>query len=224
MADFEVYVPRVRNDRGVIGLGPKEFLASDIRAINKALKDIDPELQRQFKRDAKDVGKVAQSIVQPALPTVAPLSGMNYSGGRYGWNNQQTKKGRVAPTKVAVSFRTSMGKDARKMGLQTTSLVSVRVVAPMTVISDIAGRSGSWTGRGYKGSGYSRSYTDRYGNLRRHKLNGQGENLIKVLEARGGGRGSRYAWRAFESQQGRLSAEVLAIVQKYSTIANRKFR
>jgi len=171
-------------------------------------------------RDAKDVGKVGQSLVQPALPTVAPLSGMNYSGGFFGWNNQQSKKGRVPPTRVSVSFRTSQGKDAKAMGLQTTSLVSVRVVAPMTAITDIAGRSGKSVGKGFKGTGYSRPYTDRYGNIRRHKLNGQGEALIRGL----GGRGSRYAWPAFESQQGRLSAEVLAIVQKYSIIANRKFK
>jgi hypothetical protein len=219
MADFEVYVPRVRNDRGIIGVSARDYLASDIRAINKALIAINPELRTQFLRDAKAVGKEAESIVKPALPTSAPLSGMNFRG-KYGWNTQQTKKGRVPATKVAVSFKTSQGKNARFMGLQTTSLVSVRVAGPMTAISDIAGRSGSWVGKGDKGSGYSRPYRDRYGNIRIHKLNGQGQAMIAGL----GGRGSRYAWPAFESSQGRLAKSVLAVVERYAAIANRKFK
>jgi hypothetical protein len=106
------------------------------------------------------------------------------------------------------------------MGLQTPSLVSVRVVAPMTVIADIAGRSGSWVGKGNKSLGMSRPYKDRYGNIRIHRLNGQGEAMIAGL----GGRGSRYAWPAFESNQGRLSDNVFAVVEKYAAIANRKFK
>jgi hypothetical protein len=218
MTDFEVYVPRVRNDRGIIGVTSRDFLASDIREINRALIAIDPELRKQFMRDAKAVGKEAQSLVQPALPKIAPLSGMN-TRGNYGWNNQMTKKGRVPATRVSVSFKTSQGKNARMMGLQTTSLVSVRVVAPMTAISDIAGRSGKSVGRGDKGSGYSKPYTDRYGNIRRHKLNGQGQAMIDGL----GGRGSRYAWPAIESSKARLEASVRDVVQKYVQIANRRF-
>lgn len=219
MSDFEVYVPRVRNDRGIIGVSARDFLASDIRAINKALIEINPQLRTQFMRDAKAIGQEGASIVKPALPSSAPLSGMD-TRGNYGWNNQMTKKGRVPATRVSVSFKTSQGKDARFMGLQTTSLVSVRAVAPMTAITDIAGRSGSWVGKGNKGSGYSKPYKDRYGNIRIHKLNGQGQAMIAGL----GGRGSRYAWPAFESSQGRLSNSVLAVVEKYSAIANRKFK
>jgi hypothetical protein len=219
MADFEVYVPRVRNDRGIIGVGTNDFLAADIRAINRALKEINPELRTQFMRDAKAIGAEAASLVKPALPTTAPLSGMN-TRGNYGWNNQMTKKGRVPATKVAVSFKTSQGKNAKMMGIETTSLVSVRVPAPMTAISDIAGRSGSWVGKGNKGSGYSKPYTDRYGNIRVHKLNGQGEAMIRGL----GGRGSRYAWPTIESRKPALEAQVREVVEKYAAIANGKFK
>ena len=221
MADFEVYVPRVRNDRGVIGVSARDFLASDIRGIQRALKEINPELRTQFMREAKSVGKDAASIVKPALPTAAPLSGMNYRGGRYGWDNQKTGKGvKVKANQVTVAFRTSQGKDAKKMGLQTTSLVSVKAMAPMTSIVDIAGRSNSWTGKGFKGSGMSRVYRDRYGNLRQHRLNGQGEAMISRL----GGRGSRFAWPAFQGHQKVLSDRVFAVVEKYAAIANRKFK
>lgn len=218
MADFEVYVPRVRNNRGIIGLSSGDFLASDIRAINRALKEIDPSLRKEFMREAKAIGQEGASLVKPALPPTAPLSGMN-TNGRFGWNNQMTKKGRVDATKVAVNFRTSQGKNARKMGLQTTSLVSVRVVAPMTAIADIAGRSGNQVGKGFEDSGYSKPYRDRYGNIRRHKLNGQGEAMISGL----GGRGSRFAWPSLIDRKAELEAKVQAVVKKYEAIANRKF-
>jgi hypothetical protein len=217
MADFEVYVPRVRNDRGIIGLTSGDFLASDIRAINRALKEIDPALRTEFMREAKAVGQKAASLVKPALPPTAPLSGMN-TNGRFGWNNQMTKKGRVAATKVAVNFRTSQGKNAKKMGLQTTSLVSVRVVAPMTAIADIAGRSGNQVGKGFEDSGYSKPYRDRYGNIRRHKLNGQGEAMIREL----GGQASRYAWPSLIDRKNDLEQEVREIVKKWSIVANRR--
>jgi len=216
MADFEVYVPTARNDRGIVGVGPNDFLASDIRKLQAALKEIDPELRKQFMRDAKSVGKEGQSIVKPALPTTAPLKGMNTQGA-YGWNNQQRKGKRVAPNAVEVRFRTASGGNTRGM---TTSLVSLRVVAPMTVISDIAGRSGSWIGKGNKGSGYSRPFTDRYGNIKRYKLNGQGEAMVSAL----GGRGSRYAWPAIISRKASLESKVQQIVEKYVAIANGKFK
>lgn len=216
MSDFEVYVPRVRNDRGIVGVGANDFLASDLRKLQRMLKDIDPELRKQFMRDAKSVGKEAESIVKPALPSSAPLSGMK-TNGAYGWNSQERKGKRVAPNKTEVRFRTATGGNTAG---GTSSLVSVRVVAPMTVIADIAGRSGSWIGKGDKGSGYSKPYTDRYGNITRHRLNGQGEAMVSSL----GGRGSRYAWPAIEGRKGSLESKVQDVVEKYSAIANGKFK
>jgi hypothetical protein len=217
MGDFEVYVPRVRNDRGIVGVGKNDFLASDLRNLQRVLKEINPELRTQLVRDAKAVGKEAESIVKPALPTASPLSHKRPSHGAYGWDTQTRKGKRVAPNKTEVRFRTASGGNTRGM---TTSLVSLRVVAPMTVIADIAGRSGSWVGKGNKGSGYSRPYTDRYGNIKRHKLNGQGEGLLKGL----GGKGSRYAWPALEGRKAVLESKIQKIVEKYSDIANRKFK
>jgi hypothetical protein len=215
MADFEVYVPRVLNDRGIIGVGTNDFLASDLRKLQRVLKEIDPELRRQLVRDAKAVGKEAESIVKPKLPVDSPFSNKRPSQGAYGWNTQERKGKRVAPNKTEVRFRTATGGNTAG---GKTSLVSVRVVAPMTVIADIAGRSGDWTGKG-NGSGYSRPYADKYGNIRRHKLNGQGEAMIAKL----GGQGSRYAWPALEGRKAELESKVQDVVQKYQEIANRRF-
>ena len=181
------------------------------------MKEIDPDLRKQFMRDAKTIGRQAEQLIKPMLPTTAPLSGMNYSGGRLGWNSQVGKSGVVAANKTMVQFRTATGGNTRG---GTSSLVSVKVVAPMTVIADIAGRSGSRVGRGSKGDGFSAAFTDRYGNLVRHRLNGQGEGMISKL----GGRGSRFAWPAIEQHKSQLEADVEAIVKKYVEIANRGYK
>jgi hypothetical protein len=216
MANFEVYVPRVRNDRGITGVGANDFLASDIRNLQKSLKNIDPDLRKEFLREAKSIGRTAEQLIKPAIPSVAPLSGMD-TNGNYGWNNQQTKRGRVTANKTMVQFRTSTGSNTRG---GTTSLISVKVMGPMTVIADIAGRSGSYVGRGDKGSGFSKPYRDRYGNIRRHKINGQGDAMIRGL----GGRGSRYAWPAIINHKRELEVSVEAVIKKYVEIVNRGYK
>jgi hypothetical protein len=219
MSALSILIPKSRSDRSLKGLKTTDILVSDVRLLQKRLREIDPELRKQLVRDAKAVGKKAQSIIKPAIPPTAPLSGMMKSQGSFGWNTQSYKGKPIPANTTQVRFRTSSGGQAK-----ITSLVSVRVPAPMTVIADMAGRSGTYVGKGYKGSGYSRTYTDRWGNLRRHRLNGQGENLIEVLEARGGGRGSRFLWPAIEREIPALKAEVQKIINDYIVIVNRKFK
>jgi len=209
MSEFSVSIDET-------AIGANDFLASNVRALQRRLKEIDPELRKQLMRDAKAVGKKAESIIKPALPPVAPLSGMN-GNGAYGWNSQTKGGKRLAANKTSVQFRTATGGNTRG---GTTSLVAVKVLAPMTVISDIAGRSGNSVGAGMKGSGYSRPYRDKYGNIKRHKLNGQGEAMIAKL----GGRGSRYAWPAIVGRKAALESEVAAVIDKYTAIANRGFK
>ena len=215
MSLFSIFIPKSRSDRSIVGLNRTDILVSDVRLLQKRLREIDPELRKQLVRDAKGVGKKAQSIIKPAIPSTAPLSGMMKSRGSFGWNTQ-SYKGKPTPANTTqVRFRTSSGGGAR-----VTSLVSVRVPAPMTVIADMAGRSGSYVGKGFKGTGYTRTYTDRWGNLRRHRLNGQGEAMIQGL----GGRGSRFLWPAIEQQRPALDKEVQQIINKYIVIVNRKFK
>ena len=213
MADFEVFVPRVINNRGTIGIGAKDVLVSDARALQKRLMEIDPDLRKQLMREAKAVGRVAESAIKSAIPTVSPLRATN-SGGRMSWDHQVTGKGQsVAANKTMVQFRTS-----RSSSIAVTSLVSVKVMAPMTVVADIAGRSGNAIGRGYRGSGYTRPFM-RNGVMVTMRLNGQGEGMIKKL----GSKGSRYAWPAIEQDKARLESEVRVVLEKYIAIANRGF-
>jgi hypothetical protein len=213
MADFEVYVPRVINNRGTIGIGSKDILVSDIRDLQRRLRDIDPDLRKQLMRDAKTVGKQAESAIKSAIPSTSPLR-LSNSRGRLAWDHQVNAKGVAMPAdKTMVQFRTS-----RSGSSAVTSLVSVKVMAPMTVIADIAGRSGRAIDKGYKNSGYSRPFM-RNGVQVRMKLNGQGAGMIRKL----GGGASRFAWPAIEKDKVRLESEVRAIINRYTKIANRSF-
>jgi hypothetical protein len=215
MSLFSIFIPKSRSDRSIVGLNRTDILVSDVRLLQKRLREIDPELRKQLVRDAKGVGKKAQSIIKPAIPPTAPLSGMMKSRGSFGWNTQSYKGKPIPANTTQVRFRTSSSGGAR-----VTSLVSVRVPAPMTVIADLAGRSGTYVNKGYKETGYSRPYTDRWGNLRRHRLNGQGQAMIDGL----GGRGSRFLWPSIVRQRPALDKEVQQIINNYIEVVNRKFK
>jgi hypothetical protein len=223
--DVTVYIPTFVRNRSQFGIGQKDILVSDIRDLQKRLREIDPELRKQLVRDAKSVGKKADDIIKPALRSIQPLSGMvnPNNQGRMAWNRQQAKTGKslraVRPDTTQVQFRTSTGERARKSGIQTTSLVRVRVLAPLSVIMDMAGRGGGrYFNKGYQNSGYTRPFM-RDGKQVRMRLNGQGRGMINQLNASA----SRYVWPAIESRKPMLEAEVKSIIQRYEVIASRRF-
>lgn len=224
--EFRIEVPILVRNKSMFGLGDRNINVRDLRALQKQLREIDPELRKQLVRDAKAIGKKADNeIVQPALSSITPLSGMTKGGnnGRLAWSHQVAKIGSqtrsVKYNTTQVQFRTSTGSMARSMGRKTTSLVRIRVLAPMTVISDIAGRSGKAVDKGYKGSGYTREFM-RDGQMVRMRLNGQGRAMISRL----GGRGSRYVWPALISHKDRLERAVREVLVKYEMIANKRFK
>jgi hypothetical protein len=206
-------------------MGSGDILASDVRALTKKLEAIQPGLRAELMREAKSIGaKADNSIIKPAIQGIVPLSGSLKPGntGRLAWNYQVAKVGkslqRVSADKTQVQFRTGMTKDARLAGITTTSLVNVRVIAPMVIISDIAGRSNRQTGKGYKGSGYSREF-DRNGIMVRVRQNGQGQGMIRNL----GSGASRYLWPAMIQKKPQLESEIRAVLQRYEQIAARGF-
>jgi hypothetical protein len=223
--DVSVYIPTFVRNRSQFAVGSRDILVTEVRALQKALREIDPELRKQLVRDAKGVGKKADAIIKPALRDIAPLSGMvrPNNNGRLAWNHQQAKVGKslrsVRTDTTQVQFRTSTGDRARKSGIQTTSLVRVRILSPLAVIMDMAGRGGfSGFNRGYQGSGYTRPFM-RDGRQVRMRLNGQGRGMIGQLNASA----SRYVWPAIETRKAGLEAEVRSIIQKYEAIASRRF-
>jgi hypothetical protein len=211
--DFRLEIPILVKNRSLFGVGSRDILVTDVRQLQRKLKEIDPNLRKHLLRDVKGVGKKAESKIKSAIPTISPLRASN-SSGRLAWNSQVNSKGQmVAANKTQVQFRTSgSGRSA------TTSLVAVKVVAPMTIIADIAGRSGRAMNQGYRGSGYTRQFM-RNGVMVRMRLNGQGDGMIKKL----GGGASRFVWPALIQDKPQLEAEVRAVLDRYMAIANRGF-
>lgn len=204
----------------ILGLGKPEYSVKDIRQLQKNLRDIEPELKRQFVRDIKAIGKQAQKPIVSAIKRVTPLSGMRFSYGRLGWGRG------VAPDKTKVIFRTQAGGKSL-----TTSLVRVRLESPAASIADMAGRSGRSIGRGHQGSGRTRTYQRRTANgevieMTRRTTPLAGKKFVENLSAMSGvqkGQASRMAWPAVEKDLPNMEKTIDKIVSDYYRIANRKF-
>ena len=59
------------------GASGKPYSVQDIRALQRKLKAIEPNLRTQFVREIKKIGKEPNDAIQKAIPTTPPLSGMS---------------------------------------------------------------------------------------------------------------------------------------------------
>lgn len=211
MADLKLIIPKFVGSLGRSGVGIKDYSVSDIRNLQRALKAIDPKLRTQLLREAKEPAKPVQAAVKNAIPSVAPLSGMNQ--GRLSWQGSVDAKGRsYSPKDVKIQFRTSMsGKSL------TTSLVRVRVASPAVVVADMAGKSGKYFDKGYRGSGFTREYPYK-GGTRRHRVNGQGRAMVRNL----GGTPSRFVWPAAERSIPAARDAVDRVISKFAKMVSRE--
>ena len=106
-------------------------MATDIAKLQRELMKIEPELKKRLVRDIKQVAEPVKNKVKSAIPTIAPLSGMN-NRGRLGWQPATGKK----PNDVRIVYRAGSKRNA---GL-VKSLVSVNVGSAVVVMSDMAGK------------------------------------------------------------------------------------
>lgn len=206
-------IPKMVGSLSTRGVSAGDLSVSDVRLLQKRLKEIEPALRTKLLRDVKGVGKPIENAIQSRLASVNPVSG--FSRGRLNWYNSVDRKGRAhKPTDVKTQFRTASS--GRSL---TTTLVRVSANSPAVTMIDMAGKSGNYVDAGYKGSGYTRPYAYK-GGTRRHKVNGQG----RVLMARMGGKASRYVWPAAEKSLPNARAEVDRILREaYATIGKKLF-
>lgn len=191
--------------------GPDDYSVTNIRELQRRLKTIDPKLRAELVKDAKKAGEPVQLAVKSAIASITPLSGMTQ--GRLNWYSSVDAKGKAhRPDDVKLQFRTrSSGRS------DVTSLVRVQVASPAVVMADMAGRSGRFLNKGYKGSGVTREYPYK-GGTRRHRVNGQGEAMIRGL----GGSASRYVWPAADNKIPAVKAQIEGILRDAYTKINRK--
>jgi hypothetical protein len=211
MADLKLIIPKFVGSLGRSGVGVGDYSVADIRNLQRALKAIDPKLRTQLLREAKEPAKPVQAAVKNAIPSVSPLSGM--SQGRLAWQGSVDAKGRSHnPKDVKIQFRTSMsGKSL------TTSLVRVRVASPAVVVADMAGKSGKYFDKGYRGSGFTREYPYK-GGTRRHRVNGQGRAMVRNL----GGSASRFVWPAAERSIPAARDAVDRVISKFAKMITQR--
>jgi hypothetical protein len=182
-----------------------ESIVFDAKGLLKDLTALEPGLKKELKAEARSESEEAQTAIRDAIPSVAPLSGMDIirnPSGRLAWG-----AGKPA-NKVDFSISSKRSKN-----YAVTSLFRLIVASPMSAIADTAGK-GSGVPRNLRTKPYSYK-----GETRTHKVNGQGEAMILNLKKR---RGSNFVYPAVESSLPGVQAKVKLVVEKYAAKVNRK--
>jgi hypothetical protein len=177
----------------------------DVKGLVADLKAIEPQLKNQMVAEARAESVPAQSAIRQAIPSVAPLSGMNRvnnPSGRLAWG-----AGRPA-NQVKFGVKTT---GSRRSAI--TPLFKLVVSSPMTAIADTAGK-----GPGVPRRLVTKPYSYR-GEMRTHKINGQGSNMISVLRSR---HKSNFVYPAVESSLPSVEAKLKLVVEKFALKVNRK--
>lgn len=208
------------------GATGQPYSVQDIRNLQKKLKEIEPKLRTEFMREVKSIGKTPERAIKAAIDNASPLSGMDPSSrgsnAKLQWG--KVKKGAGGAKSTTIRFRTKAGGKSL-----TTTLLGIRVNSAATSVADMAGRSGSYIGSGYKGSGMSkpmvRTYSDGSQSVtfRRKATRAGGEAFITNLNKRLSNRPSRMAWKAVEKDLPQISKSIQFVVDKWSIRASKGF-
>jgi len=217
---------------------------NDLKALERQLLTLGPEMLREFKKQAKKLGNPAAQAVRygfKSAGTFGPLGGPKNKDGRTGrtYDRMYTQNGRLSWTKskgmrtaVDVNYKNrKQGKalaDLQAARDGTVSIVRVRVRAPAFVIADMAGKSG----KSSKPNGMlSREYTiNRYGKGIRsnqtHRISASNvRNWIESLDNKGknsSGEPSRYAYPALEKHSPKFKANTTKLLRSTINTLNRR--
>lgn len=204
----------------VLGSGKASYSVKDIRRLQKNLREIEPDLRKQFVREIKSVGKEAEKPIKSALRRVQPLSGMTGHYGETSWEH-----GKKPHDSTTVRYRTQSGGKSL-----TTSLVSVRINSAASNIMDMAGRSGRSVGQGKRRSGTTPVIRRTAGGdlvaYARRTPAEAGRKFINNLNAAAGivkRSASRIAWPSVEKDLPDFEKRIDKIIQNYYRIANKRF-
>jgi len=178
------------------------------------LRAVRPEAFKAMVDDIKQITSPAVTAIESAIPKIAPLSGRMRNGktgggmthsGRSAWGVPQVK------TKVTPAARAYFGTEAKLVQIQTTTSGKAYGIE----LADMAGRG---SGRGRSPKSETRVYAYK-GTTRKHRLNGQGQAMIRALP---GSKGSRFIYPAVEDKFPQMQAQVLKSLEKAAAKINRK--
>jgi hypothetical protein len=186
------------NEPAVKFKGVKEMVA--------ILQTIEPEMYKQFRKDIRKLAAPAVSSIKSNVPPVSP-----FLGGKDGF----THSGRTAWSAPRVTVSITPNQRSRALGSTTANLVAI-VTRGSTgqglVIADMAGRGGSQTR-----NSVTRPYAYK-GGTRTHRVNGQGQAMIRALEKRP----SRFVYPAIERQLPAIRVAVADSIEQMAKNVNIK--
>lgn len=180
-----------------------ELNASDIRAMNRTLRNLEGNLLKEMRSEIRGIAKPIDDRIKQNIPAQAPMSGMAKGNGRLIWFGAKKPQSTSILNRIKASGRSL-----------NTSLVAIQMISPAVSMADMAGRVN-------QSRPLSREYTVRLRNgdivKRRHRVTTQGKQMIRNL----GAKASRYGWPAVESQLDAVTREIDKVIEKYYRIANR---
>lgn len=204
-----------------------EVSSADVKAMLKKLDEIEPKGAAKVRASINKIAKPIADQIEKNIPNKPPLSGMGYvisrtskttrqqsyviNNGRLNWqgtgNYESSVKLSRGPKTVNIS--SAIKPSGRSL---TTSIAKVIIMSPAVAMADMAGK----TTNGRSGT-RSREYTYRKRNgeivRRRHRVNGQGQNLIEMLRQRYGAP-SRFGWKGLEAQIDQAAREIDVVLQE----------
>ena len=194
--------------------------AKELNQTLRRIREVEPDLKKQFIKDIKIIAKEAESPIKSAIRRVRPLSGMIGHNGVTAWGHK------YAPDQTQIRVRAKAG--GRSLN---TSLVSIRLRSAAVSIFDMAGRSGRYVGQGKRRSGLTpvvrRTADGGLVAYARRTPADAGRKFIANLNAAAGvvkSAASRIAWPSVERELPQIENKIDDIVDKFIRDANRKNR
>lgn len=179
-----------------------------VKETIKLMRKFEPEMLKDLRKSIRQISQPAVLAIKSGSPKVAPLSGMAHNG-------------RTAYSTPKVTVNITPSQRAYGVGSTTSNLVAIQATGSGKVygfdIADMAGRANN-AGKYQQ----TRKFVDpRTGNIVRRKINGQGQNMINVLNSRGGP-ASRYVYKNIENKLPAIRAEVAKTLDRTIGEFNRK--
>jgi len=182
-----------------------------VKETIREMRKFEPEMLKDLRKNIRQITLPAVSAIKSNSPKVAPLSGM-------------AGNGRTAYTTPKVNIRITPSAKSFGFGSTTSNLVSITATGSGNQVGfDIA----DMAGRGPGGGQYARTrpFIDpRTGATVRRKINGQGKNLIEVLNQRSKKSPSRYVYGGLEDKLPAIRAEVAKVIGKTMDDFSRRLR
>lgn len=215
---------------------------TDWRDLVRTLREVDPMLVRQMRKDFRVMAKPTARAVARAIPRKPPTSGIHVNGsksvsgfkpvvvpGRLTWG-ANPQNGNKKPNHVLVKLPRVRSKF--KNGQTVSSIARVDVDNAAVVLADMAGKSGKFINkrpmtRPYKYGGGG-AQTGKYGTkaqlitMRQHRINGQGYGMINALNKVH--KPSRWVWPAAERELPASRLQAIGVLARAYDQINQKLR